>query len=282
MRIRHFMWMLISVLGCPAWAGDAVREEALAIPTRPGVSMAFFLDEPDPPPVAAAILFSGGAGSVGIHPGEAVAEPAPFGRGNFLVRTRRLLAAQGILVATVDPPSDQEGSLTAAFRLSADHAADIGALAGWLKGRGGGPVWLVGTSMGTLSAANAAIRLGGKVDGIVLTSTITVGNRNQSYPYDGVLGLGLEQLAIPALVMAHAADTCWATPPRDAERLLERLETSPRKAMAWISGGAPAKSAACEAMSPHGYFGREDEAVAAIAAFIKGQPTPPAPDPAGK
>jgi alpha-beta hydrolase superfamily lysophospholipase len=36
------------------------------------------------------------------------------------------------------------------------------------------PVWLVGTSMGTVSAANAAARLmTGGPDGLVLTSTVT-------------------------------------------------------------------------------------------------------------
>jgi pimeloyl-ACP methyl ester carboxylesterase len=279
--MRSWIWGLSAALVVwhAAVAEEPVRDEALEIETRPGVTTAFYLSRPATPPVAAAILFTGGEGSIGIHPGETVEDPVPFGKGNFLVRTRRLLAANGILVATVDPPSDQDGTLNPVFRLSADHAADVGRLALWLKDQGGGPVWLVGTSMGTLSAANAAVRLGAQVDGLLLTSTITVGNRHLPYPYNGVLSLDLEELSIPVLVMAHGEDGCWATPPANGERLLARLEKSPRKALVLIHRGAPAQSGPCQARAAHGYFGREEEAVAAMAAFITGADRPAGPGP---
>ena len=52
------------------------------------------------------------------------------------------------------------------------HASDIGAMAAYLKKQAAVPVWLVGTSMGTFSAAGGAIAAE-DVDGLVLTSTIT-------------------------------------------------------------------------------------------------------------
>lgn len=270
------LWLMILSLvlaGHAAWAADAVRgEQALEIESRPGVTSAFYLTESAQPPAAIAILLAGGDGSVGVRPGETVAPPTAFGRGNFLVRSRWLLAGRGVLVATMDAPSDQGGSLTAQFRLSQEHTDDIAALAKWLKSRSGGlPVWLVGTSMGTLSAASAAARLGGQVDGVVLTSSITRGHRKYAYPANGVFGLGLEDVAVPAMVVAHAGDSCEVTPPADAAALLDGMAKSPRRRLLMVEGGAPAKSAACQAMSPHGFFGREDETIAAMAEFMLAQ-----------
>jgi hypothetical protein len=58
------------------------------------------------------------------------------------------------------------------FRISSAHAGDIVAVAAYLKMQVGVPVWLIGTSTGTFSAAAGAIAAKG-IDGLVLTSTIT-------------------------------------------------------------------------------------------------------------
>ena len=114
------------------------------------------------------ILFAGGHGGLGLKSASAMA----WGAGNFLVRTRDAFAAQGLMVAVIDAPSDQRGGMNAIFRMSGAHAQDIDAVAAYLKKEAAVPVWLVGTSMGTFSAAGGAI--GAKsVDGLVLTSTIT-------------------------------------------------------------------------------------------------------------
>jgi pimeloyl-ACP methyl ester carboxylesterase len=76
------------------------------------------------------------------------------------------------MVAVVDAPSDRQGGMNAIFRMSGAHAGDISALAGYLKKQANIPVWLVGTSMGTFSAAGGAIAAR-DVDGLVLTSTVT-------------------------------------------------------------------------------------------------------------
>ncbi|EME70616.1 hypothetical protein H261_07613 [Paramagnetospirillum caucaseum] len=249
---------------------DVAGERALEIESRPGVTTAFYLTEPAAPPAAIAILLAGGDGSLGIQPGEAIVAPVAFGRGNFLVRSRWLLAGQGILVATMDAPSDQGWAMTARFRQSEEHAADIAALAAWLRRQGGDlPVWLIGTSMGTLSVASVASKLGGEIGGVILTSSITRGHPRHSYPPNGVFGLGLETVAVPAMVVAHAGDSCEVTPPADAPRLLDSMVKSPRRELLLVEGGAPARSAACQAMSAHGFFGRESEVNAAMAAFMR-------------
>ena len=87
-------------------------------------------------------------------------------------------------------------------------------------------------------------------------------------PYNGVLSLDLNKVAVPALVMAHHGDSCWASPPADAQRLAEALTGTPRREVVVLDGGTAPRSASCEAMAHHGYIGQEDEAAAVIARFV--------------
>ncbi len=82
--------------------------------------------------------------------------------GNSLVRSRDLFHAAGFVTALVDAPSDHRGEDgLGGFRLSAQHADDIGKVIAEVRARTSLPVWLVGTSRGAISAANAASRLTG-------------------------------------------------------------------------------------------------------------------------
>ena len=79
---------------------------------------------------------------------------------NVLVRMRPLLNEAGIVTALVDAPSDmktEEG--LGGFRIASGHAEDLGKVIAELRARINGPVWIVGHSRGSLSAANTAARL---------------------------------------------------------------------------------------------------------------------------
>lgn len=133
----------------PACAGSA---ELVFIRTPRGAKQSFILIKPDKP-VAAVMLFPGGNGALGLKSATAM----NWGAGNFLVRTREQFAAQGLMVGVMDAPSDEQRGMNAIFRMSQSHADDIAAVAGYLKGQANVPVWVVGTSMGTFSAAEGAI-----------------------------------------------------------------------------------------------------------------------------
>jgi alpha-beta hydrolase superfamily lysophospholipase len=99
------------------------------------------------------------------------------------VRSRERFVQQGFLVAVIDAPSDRSQGLWD-FRTSAAHAEDIKHVILELKRIMDIPVWLIGTSMGTVSATNAAARLNeGGPDGLVLTSTITKESRREQGGY---------------------------------------------------------------------------------------------------
>src|SRR5215813_5817400 len=134
-----------------------IAQRVVDIPTRPGVTQRMLVLLP-PDPKAAVILFAGGHGGLHIFPNGSFG----WGEGNFLVRSRQLFADKGLLVAVVDAPSDRLSSpFLAGFRQRPEHAADTKAVIAWAREAAKGPVWLVGTSRGTQSAAYAATELDG-------------------------------------------------------------------------------------------------------------------------
>ena len=255
--------LLLTANAAPVWAESP---GLISIQTPRGVTQAFILIKPDKP-VASVILFAGGHGALGLRDGASM----KWGAKNFLVRSRDKFAAQGLMVAVVDAPSDRQQGMNAIFRMSGAHASDITAVARYLKKEGGAPVWLVGTSMGTFSAAGGAIAAK-KIDGLVLTSTITRSKPDWKIARshrNGVASMKLSRVAVPTLIMSHRNDGCELTPAADASKLKRRLSRSAKVEIALLEGGSPPQSDPCEAMSQHGFLGIEDEAVTTIAKFVK-------------
>ncbi|MBV8045948.1 MAG: alpha/beta hydrolase [Paludibacterium sp.] len=244
--------MLLLALSAAAWGADTQVETVSA---RPGVTMRF-LFLPQAHPLASVILLAGGSGNVGIGDDGSLAHD-----GNFLVRTREAWRAEGFQVAVVDVPSDQPAGMSDSFRQSAEHAADLAAVAAFLRQQAPAPVWLVGTSRGTISAAAAGIRLGDGVDGVVLTSSIVRGAGALS-------ALPLDRLAKPVLLVHHRQDECKVTPFGGVRGLLDGLSHSPVKALIAEEGGQ-AEGDPCQPWGHHGYNGIEDRVVSDVAAWIK-------------
>jgi pimeloyl-ACP methyl ester carboxylesterase len=92
---------------------------------------------------------------------------------NFLVRSSPEFVKRGFAIAIVDVPSDRPKGMTDTFRNSPKHAQDIEKAIEFLAGQGLQPVYLVGTSRGTLSVAYLGIALKDeRIKGIVLTSSL--------------------------------------------------------------------------------------------------------------
>lgn len=260
--------LLISAFSAIAFLAPAHAASAdlVTIRTPRGVKQAFILIKPDKP-VASVILFAGGNGALGLKSASAM----NWGAGNFLVRTREQFAAQGFMVAVMDAPADRPRGMNAIFRMSAQHGADIGAVAERLKKEADVPVWLVGTSMGTFSAAGGAIAAK-NIDGLVLTSTITRSKPRwkiaRSHP-DGVASMALSRVTVPALILSHKDDGCDLTPAGDAPKLAGKLGKARKVETVLLDGGSEPRSEPCEAKAQHGFFGIEDKAVNAIATFVK-------------
>lgn len=233
---------------CMAFAGgSAMAQERGELPTRPGVTQPVLITAA-PTPVANVILFPGGNGLV-----------ASVGN-NFLLRVAPRFVAQGMTVAVADSPSDHPHGVGIDYRSSDQQVQDTEAIIAALRNRAPLPVWLIGTSRGSISAANAAARIGPpRVAGVVLTSSVW---RN------GMGNVALDQIRMPVLVVHNRDDGCRASPYSDVAINMDRIRNAPIKELITTSGGM-LRSGPCEALSPHGYYGIEDQVVPPIIAWIK-------------
>lgn len=256
-RIRGLFWRVLHVaiwalcVGLSAHAADRL----IPLTTRADVTVSYWW-MPRDGATATVVLFSGGSGGIGYRDGEPKS-------GNFLIRSRDEFAKAGFNVALMGNPSDSP-RLTPVVRQSPEHMTDVRAVVQDLRRHSAVPVWLVGTSQGTISAAAAGIDLGPAIDGVVLTATLT----GQQFG-GSVSELPLNKLSVPVLVHQHAKDSCKITPPYLAERLLPKLTASPVKKYMEVDGGHNPTGPPCEAFHYHGYVGMEPEAVTQISSWIK-------------
>jgi pimeloyl-ACP methyl ester carboxylesterase len=249
---------LAAALALPALA--AFAERVADVPTRPGVTQRLLLLEPAGAK-AVVVLYAGGHGGLQISPQGAMR----WGNGNFLIRSRQLFAEQGFTVAVVDAPSDrQDGAYFNGFRQTREAAVDARILIAWLRERTRLPVWLVGTSRGTQSAAFIGTELQGRdaPDGIVLTSTVLTDKQGRAVP-----DMPLARITVPVLVVHHESDQCPSCLFSGVSWLMRGLSATPRKDLIAMQGGDNSGDP-CEAFAYHGYNGLERDVVARIAAWI--------------
>jgi len=245
MRTLQRLVLGLAILGATTLAHAAERRD---LPSgRPGVTQPIFV-YPAAHPAASAVLFPGGSGAVSAV------------RRNFLIRAADDFAAAGVTVAIADAPSDRPGGVDRAFRASEAQAIDTAAVVVFLRSRAPMPVWLIGTSNGTISAANAGVRLGpARIAGVVLTSSVWIG---------GMQATDFQTLRVPTLIVHNRNDGCPLSPFDQAAPALASLRSAPAKELIAVSSLA-SLSGPCEAMSPHGYLGLEKQVVQRIADWIK-------------
>jgi len=253
--------MLISLLLTGLHANANAGEETEQLSPRAGVTLNISLIVPANP-VASVILFPGGDGKIGI---------SSYGiekEGNFLVRTRDMFADRDMIVAVVDAPSDRQGQkgMLSGFRTSREHVTDIDTVIDYLQKKATVPVWLIGTSRGTESAAHVAIHTNKKIGGAILTASVTESNSKGT----AVTKMDLGNIQAPVLIASHKKDECRVTPPSGAKKIKSKLKNAPVVEIKYYTGGKPPLSKPCEAKSEHGFYGIEEAVVGDIVQFIKG------------
>jgi hypothetical protein len=254
--IRLLAWTALTVaaLGAPA------RAQVQDVPLAGGGSEQVLYNGPAKPP-AILLMFAGGDGTVSFNSAGQIT-----GRlnGNFLMRTEQLWLAQGFGYATIGSPSSLDGR-----RHTPAYVAAIAAAVDYARSRGGNaPVWLVGTSMGSIAAANGAAHLPGRVAGVVLTSSVAVTSRAAN---ESVFDSDLGAIGVPALVVSNRGDNCPIAGPGFAPNILAALARAPKKDVIYVESHQ-SQSEPCEAMSPHGYLGIEGDVVQRISAWIRANP----------
>ncbi len=257
---RRAAWLLgLLLAGQSALA--QTTQKVVDIPTRPGVTQRFVYISP-PSPKAAVILIAGGHGGLRIFANGSL----QWGDGNFLVRTRQQFADAGLAVAVIDTPSDRQSPpYLSGSRQTPEHTADVLAVIAWLKQQAPVPVWLVGTSRGTQSAAYVATDASpaqGGPDGVVLTATILTDNAGRAVPK-----MPLEKISVPVLVVHHTLDGCRLCLFADMPPLMDKLAKTPKAELMTFTGGQ-SRGDPCEAMAYHGFNSIEAEVVGKISSWV--------------
>jgi hypothetical protein len=257
-----WLWIVASL----AYGQDR-GQEIVTLPTRTNVTQSYFLARVPQSPQAVVVLFPGSGGLIQLRNETGQVK---FSTGNFLVRSRAEFVNRSVVTAIIDAPSDQQSGwgMSDEFRLGADHFTDIAAVAGDLKKRfPEKPLFLIGTSRGSISAAALGARFGQEVSGAVLTATMfrQTGARSNE-PGSGLSRFDFATIKIPLLFAHQVGDQCGVTPYGDAARLSDKYP------LISVAGGDPPKSTPCEAFSAHGFLGKESETVEQIVNWMLKKP----------
>ena len=237
----------------PAVAADSL----IQLDTRPAVRQPVFYMKRDGA-IATVILLPGGAGGLGTF-----VDGKPSGR-NFLIRSRDDFADAGVNVALMGRASDKN-DLDYPDRIAAEHLQDIKTLVEFLKRDTGLPVWLIGTSRGSVSATAAAIAFGNdNLAGIVLTSSVVSDKKIGAVPYQA-----LEKIRIPVLLVHNEKDACKICAPDQVPAIMRGLINAPVKKLIMVNGGINPTGEACEALHYHGFIGIEKSTVELIIGWLK-------------
>jgi len=213
-------------------------------------------------PTHVVALFAGGDGSVEIN------DDGTLGRlgGNFAVRTRTMFHAYGMATAVLAAPDDN--NRLKGTRDRDEYATDVGNVIGYLRTTFSIPVWLHGTSRGTIGISMTVPKImdqAKKPDGIMFSASVMESNH-----YDQVFDGGLDKITGPVLVLHHKDDYCWMTPAGKVNDFIKALKrAAPKKAVIFEGGGQSESGGECKGQSKHGFIDIEQKVIDAMALFIK-------------
>lgn len=240
--------------------GVHARDQLVVVPTREGAHISYWW-MPAEGATATVLLLSGGSGGMGLKEGRPQSN-------NFLIRSSALFRAEGLNVALLGNPTDKR-ELDDVWRTSEMHREDVANVLQDVRARSAwAPVWLVGTSRGSISAAALGIGMPTHWAGLVLSSSVA----SAQVPA-AVQKQALERIQVPVLVYHHRDDACHITQAADTESIMEGLKHAPIKKRWIVEGGGQPTGNPCKALHWHGFVGMEARAVKDVTGWIK-QPTP--------
>lgn len=264
-RTAWSVWLVCLVVVLPvSIPGAGSAEEVLQIKASSGAKLRALLTGDPPTAKANLILLAGGRGVVKLsRTGEINAM-----KGNFLVRTQHFFAAKGYLTALVDAPMDRRNKigLLRGFRTSAEHGDDLARVAARLHALNRKPVIVIGSSRGSVSAANLALRgAGDTVSAAVLTSSVVKDNTKGR----SIKALPLGRIKIPVLFVHNESDACHATLLKDLKPVFRAMKKQGARADLIVVSSRNATSGHCKGRSPHGFLGIEKQVVEKIVGWLE-------------
>lgn len=259
MRIAALLaWLFVLFALSPAHAMDTV----LTLTPRPGVTLRVLVDRPAAP-IGSVVLMAGGDGVLNLDERGTITSDL---RNNHLMRTRAAYVNAGYAVFVPDIASDQKG--TRGYRFTDAYAHDVAAVITAARAVAR-PVAIIGTSRGALSVASVLTRQSAVMpDAAVFSSGVLLGNEGNAGSASTVGDAS--RIRVPVMLLRHRLDACRVTSPGDADKFRAMLTRAPRVDIVTLDGGGPRSNTAepCGAAHYHGFYGIDDQAVAATLQWL--------------
>jgi len=185
--------------------------------------------------------------------------------GNFLIRSRHFLVDEAIASLIVDCQSDSGDYCTSTYQASKQRQEDVDKLIAEVKRRNPSisEVWLIGTSMGTISSSFMPLHNPSAYAGAIHTASITEPYARNSYRELG--GFDYKKTPVPQFFVHHVADPCFLTTYAGAKSITEKYQVP----LIAVKGGGDFKGDACKAFTEHGFRGKERDVMRAVGVIIK-------------
>ncbi len=185
--------------------------------------------------------------------------------GNFLIRARRFVVDETVASLVVDCHSDSGDYCSSGYQSAKQRQQDVDKLIAEVKRRAPSinQVWLVGTSMGTISSSFMPVHNPAGYAGAIHTAAITEPYTRNSYRELG--GFDYKKSGVPQFFVHHSSDPCNLTTYSGAKSITEKYGIP----LITVTGGSNFQGPACDALTEHGFRGKEKEVMTAINAIIK-------------
>jgi alpha/beta superfamily hydrolase len=185
-------------------------------------------------------------------------------KGNFLIRARQHLINNELATLVVDCRSDSGDYCSSSYQASLMRYQDVAQLVQLVKQMKPSikNVWIVGTSMGTVSSSFMSTYEPYIYNGAIHTASITEPYSRNSYRELG--GFDYKKSKIPQIFIHHRDDPCHLTTYSGAKSITDKFGL----ALVTVTGSSNTSGPACNAFTEHGFRGKEKEVMTAIQKII--------------
>jgi len=185
-------------------------------------------------------------------------------KGNFLIRARQHLVSNELATLVVDCRSDSGDYCSSSYQSSLMRHQDVAQLVQLVKQIKPSikNIWIVGTSMGTISSSFMSTYEPYIYNGAIHTASITEPYSRNSYRELG--GFDYKKSKIPQIFIHHRDDPCYLTTYSGAKSITDKFGL----ALVTVVGSSNISGLACNAFTEHGFRGKEKEVMTAIQKII--------------
>lgn len=184
--------------------------------------------------------------------------------GNFLIRSRGHLADESIAILTIDCQSESGDVCSSSYQASRERQVHIQKLISEVKKRYPTiqEVWLIGTSMGTISSSFVPTYESKTYAGAIHTAAITEPYARNSYRE--LINFDYKKSGIPQFFIHHKDDPCYLTTWSGAKSISDKYGIP----LITVFGGSNFQGNPCNAFTEHGFRGKESEVMQTIREII--------------